>query len=87
MKTQKQLLTFQSVAFYDREFNAVLDTLIQQYKENMKACLKKAKALSVVLQPPLSSNQNEADLKELLSLFPRQALDQAAFAAEFDVFC
>ena len=74
------------VAFYEKEFKAVLDTLIQQYKENMKACLKKVKALSIVLQPPLSSNHNDADLKELLALFPKQAPDQAAFAAEFEVF-
>ena len=59
------------VAFYEKEFKAVLDTLIQQYKENMKACLKKVKALSIVLQPPLSPNHNDADLKELLGLFPK----------------
>ena len=35
------------VAFYEKEFKAVLDTLIQQYKENMKACLKKVKALAL----------------------------------------
>ena len=74
------------VAFYEKEFKAVLDTLIQQYKENMKACFKKVKALSIVLQPSLSSNHNDADLKELLALFPKQAPDQAAFAAEFEVF-
>ena len=39
------------VAFYEKEFKAVLDTLNQLYKENMKACLKKVKALSIVLQP------------------------------------
>ena len=42
---------FSMVAFYEKEFRAVLDTLIQAYKENMKACLKKVKALSIVLQP------------------------------------
>ena len=73
------------VAFYEKEFKAVLDTLIQQYKENMKVCLKKVYA-SIVLQPPLSPNHNDADLKELLGLFPKQAPDQAAFAAEFEVF-
>ena len=72
------------VAFYEKEFR--LDNLIQQYKENMKACLKKVKALSIVLQPPLSPNHNDADLKEFLGLFPKQAPDQAAFAAEFEVF-
>ena len=38
------------------------------------------------MQPPLSPNHNDADLKELLGLFPKQAPDQAAFAAEFEVF-
>ena len=69
------------VAFYEKEFKAVLDTLIQQYKENMKACLKKVKTLSIVLQLLLCPNHNDADLKELLGLFPKQASDQAAFAA------
>ena len=44
------------------------------------------KAFSIVLQAPLSSNHNDADLKELLGLIPKQAPDQAAFAAEFEVF-
>ena len=52
----------------------------------MKASLKNVKALSIVLQPPLSPNHNDADLKELLGPFPKKAPDQAAFAAEFEAF-
>ena len=44
------------------------------------------KALSIVLQLSLSPNHNDADSKELLWLFPKQVPDQAAFAAEFEVF-
>ena len=74
------------IDFYGREFKEVLDTLIQQYNDNITVSLEKVKALSIVLQPPLKPNHEETDVKELLSLFPRQAPDQAAFAAEFDVF-
>ena len=41
--------------FYDREFKEVLDILIAQYKDNINASLEKVKALSIILQPPLSS--------------------------------
>ena len=44
------------------------------------------KALSIVLQPPLSSHHEEKDVKDLLNLFPLQAPDRAAFTAEFKVF-
>jgi hypothetical protein len=73
-------------SFYDKEFKAVLDTLIQQYKENLAKCLEKVKSLSVVLQPPLRSNHKSSDVKELLSLFPKQAPDVDAFTAEFEIF-
>jgi hypothetical protein len=72
--------------FYDREFKEVLDNLIAQYKDNINASLEKMKALSKVLQPPLSSHHEEKDVKDLLNLFPLQAPDQAAFTAEFEVF-
>ena len=73
-------------SFYDKEFKAVLDTLIQQYKENLAKCLEKVKSLSIVLQPPLRSNHKSSDVKELLSLFPKQAPDVDAFTAEFEIF-
>ncbi|CAB4011746.1 zinc finger MYM-type 1-like [Paramuricea clavata] len=57
-----------------------------QYKGNINASLEKVKALSIVLQPPLSSHHVEKDVKDLLNLFPLQAPDQAAFTAEFEVF-
>ena len=44
------------------------------------------KALSIILQPPLSSQHEESDVKDLLNLFPHQAPDQAAFSAKFEVF-
>ena len=44
------------------------------------------KALSIILQPPLSSQHEESDVKDLFNLFPHQAPDQAAFTAEFEVF-
>ena len=72
--------------FYDREFKEVLDILIAQYKDNINASLEKVKALSIILQPPLSSQREESDVKDLLNLSPHQALDQAAFTAEFEVF-
>ena len=72
--------------FYDREFKEVLDILIAQYKDNINASLEKVKALSIILQPPLSSQHEESDVKDLLNLFPHQAPDQAAFSAEFEVF-
>ena len=72
--------------FYDREFKEVLDILITQYKDNINASLEKVKALSIILQPPLSSQHKESDVKDLLNLFPHQAPDQAAFSAEFEVF-
>ena len=72
--------------FYDREFKEVLDILITQYKDNINASLEKMKALSIILQPPLSSQHKESDVKDLLNLFPHQAPDQAAFSAEFEVF-
>ena len=72
--------------FYDREFKEVLDILIAQYKDNINASLEKVKALSIILQPPLSSQHEESDMKDLLNLFPHQAPDQAAFSAEFEVF-
>ena len=72
--------------FYDREFKEVLDILIAQYKDNINASLEKVKALSIILQPPLSSQHEKSDVKDLLNLFPHQAPDQAAFSAEFEVF-
>ena len=72
--------------FYDREFKEALDILITQYKDNINASLEKVKALSIILQPPLSSQHKESDVKDLLNLFPHQAPDQAAFSAEFEVF-
>ena len=72
--------------FYDREFKEVLDILIAQYKYNINASLEKVKVLSIILQPPLSSQHEESDVKDLLNLFPHQAPDQAAFSAEFEVF-
>ena len=72
--------------FYAREFKEVLDILIAQYKENINASLEKVKALSIIIQPPLSSQHKESDVKDLLNLFPHQAPDQAAFSAEFEVF-
>ena len=72
--------------FYDREFKEVLDILIAQYKYNINASLEKVKALSIILQPPLSSQHEESDVKDLLNLFPHQAPDQAAFSVEFEVF-
>ncbi len=75
-----------SINFYDREFKEVLDILIAQYKDNINASLEKMKALSIVLQPPLSSHHEEKNVKDLLNLFTLQAPDQAAFTAEFEVF-
>ena len=72
--------------FYDREFKEVLDILIAQYKDNINASLEKEKALSIILQPPLSSQHEESDVKALLNLFPHQVPDQAAFSAEFEDF-
>ena len=72
--------------FYEKEFKTVLDTLIQQYKENLAKCLKKVKSLSVILLPPLRSNHKSSDVRELLSLFPKQAPDVDAFTAEFEIF-
>ena len=45
------------------------------------------KAFSIIFQPPLSSQHEESDVKDLriLNLFPHQAPDQAAFT-EFEVF-
>ena len=71
--------------FYDREFKEVLDILIAQYKDNINASLEKVKALSIILQPPLSSQHEESDV-DLLNLFPHQAPDQASFTAECEVF-
>ena len=68
--------------FYDREFKEALDILITQYKDNINASLEKVKALSIILQPPLSSQHEESDVKDLLNLFPHQA----TFSAEFEVF-
>ena len=72
--------------FYDREFKEVLDNLIAQYRDNIDTSLEKVKALSIVLQPPLSTQHEESDVKDILSLFLHQAPDQAAFTAEFEVF-
>ena len=72
--------------FYDREFKEVLDILIAQCKDNINASLEKVKALSFILQPPLSSQHEESDVKDLLNLSPHQTPDQAAFTAEFQVF-
>ena len=47
------------VNFYDREFKEVLDILIAQYKDNIKASLEKVKALSIILQPPLTPNMKK----------------------------
>ena len=72
--------------FYDREFKEVLDNLITQYRDNINASLEKVKALSILLQPPLSTEHTESDVKDIPNLFPHQASDQAAFTAEFEVF-
>ena len=72
--------------FYDREFKEVLHILIAQYKDDINASLEKVKALSIILQPPLSSQHEESDVKDLLNLFPHQAPDHAAFTAEFVAF-
>ena len=72
--------------FYDREFKEVLDILITQYKDNINASLEKVKAPSIILEPPLSSQHEESEVKDLLNLFLHQASDQAAFTTEFEVF-
>ena len=72
--------------FYDREFKAVLDILIEQYKENLEKCLEKVRSLFTILLPPLRSDHEDDVFNDLLGLFPKNTPDIAAFIAEFEIF-
>ena len=70
--------------FYDREFKAVLDILIEQYKENLEKCLEKLRSLFTILLPPLRSDHEDDVFNDLLS--PNNTPDIAAFITEFEIF-
>ena len=72
--------------FYDREFKAVLDIFIEQYKENLEKCLEKVRSLFTILLPPLRSDHEDDVFNDLLGLFPKNTPDIAAFIAEFEIF-
>ena len=72
--------------FYDREFKAVLDILIERCKENLEKCLEKVRSLFTILLPPLRSDHEDDVLNDLLGLFPKNTQDIAAFIAEFEIF-
>ncbi len=55
--------------FYRKEMCAVLDSLITEYDDNMKVCLKKIKPLADGLQPPLNK-QNDETVKAMCSISP-----------------
>ena len=65
--------------FYDREFKAVLDILIEQYKENLEKCLEKVRSLFTILQPPLRSDHEDDVFNDLFGVFPKNTPDIAAF--------
>ena len=72
--------------FYDREFKAVLDILIEQYNENLEKCLEKVRSLFTIFLPPLRSDHEDDVFNDLLGLFPKNTPDIAAFIAEFEIF-
>ena len=65
--------------FYDREFKAVLDILIEQYKENLEKCLEKSRSLFTILLPPLRSDHEDDVFNDITP-------DIAAFITEFEIF-
>ena len=64
----------------------VLDSLITEYKDNIKDCLQKIKPLAVVLQPPLTQPLFE-QVEEIAGLFPLSVcVDALSLFAELEVF-
>ena len=64
----------------------VLDSLITEYKDNIKDCLQKIKPLAVVLQPPLTQPLFE-QVEEIAGLFPPSVcVDALSLSAELEVF-
>ena len=76
--------TFNS--FYRTEMCVVLDSLITEYGENIKACLKKIEPLAMALQPPLKTISPET-VHDLCKLFPPGFhIEADVILCELDVF-
>ena len=64
----------------------VLDSLIMEYRDDIKQCLEKLKPLAEVLQPPLAEPTNE-QIESLSRLFPPSVkINPECLCAEFSVF-
>lgn len=64
----------------------VLDSLIMEYRDDIKQCLEKLKPLAEVLQPPLAEPTDE-QLESVSRLFPPSvAINPECLCAEFSVF-
>ena len=64
----------------------VLDSLIREYKENVKQCLEKIQPLADALQPPIASMEFQK-AEEISQLFPPSVtVNPSCLAAEFEIF-
>lgn len=57
-------------SFYRKEFNHVLDTLINLMAENLKSCLSSVQSIYHILSVPIKSTITLEDIKKAFSLFP-----------------
>ena len=72
--------------YYRQCMIAVLDSLITEYRDNTKDCLKKIEPLAVVLQPPMTKPSFEL-VENVVGLFPPSVtVDPFSLAAELEVF-
>ena len=73
-------------AHYRKCMIEVLDSLIMEYRDDVKQCLEKIKPLAEVLQPPMKSVKFE-QVEEITKLFPPSVpVDSACLAGEFEIF-
>ena len=64
----------------------VLDSLIREYRDNIKSCLQKIKPLAVILQPPLTK-PNFEQVEKVTELFPPSiSVDCMSQYAELEIF-
>eukprot|EP00794_Sanderia_malayensis_P014889 gene14889-16434_t len=78
------VLSFQE--FYRKEMCLVLDSLIAEYSENIKACLEKIRPLADGLQPPVKKPSKQT-VEDICKLFPpAHRIEAEVLMAELEIF-
>ena len=73
-------------ASYRKCMIEVLDSLITEYRDNIRDCLEKIKPLAVILQPPMTQPMFE-QVELVAGLFPPSVtVDSSSLAAELEIF-